>query len=90
MLNDESNTKISGKITIPNLSEENDLDEIDITVTVDESNEKSEIIKQFMYTLGRTKIREQVGKYMTSLKNDYAKNLILPKKEDPNQVRMRL
>lgn len=82
ILNDESNTKINGKITIPNLSEENDLDEIDITVTVDESNEKSEILKQFMYNVGRVKIREQIGKYMTSLKNDYAKNLILPKKDE--------
>jgi len=82
ILNDETNSKISGKISIPNLSEENDLDEIDITVTVDESNDKSEIVKQFMYTLGRTRIREQIGKYMTSLKNDYAKNLILPKKDE--------
>lgn len=81
ILNDESDTKINGKITIPNLSEENDLDEIDLTVTVEESNDKSEIVKQFMYTLGRTKIREQIGKYINSLKNDYAKNLILPKKD---------
>lgn len=77
ILNDDSNTRISGKITIPNLSEENELDEIDITVTIDESNDKSEIVKQFMYTLGRSKIREQIGKYITSLKNDYAKNLIM-------------
>lgn len=82
ILNDESKDKINGKVTIPNLSEENDLDEIDITITVDESNDKSEILKQFMYNVGRTKIREQIGKYITSLKNDYAKNLILPKKND--------
>jgi Activator of Hsp90 ATPase, N-terminal len=79
--------KIKGKINIPNLSEENDLDEIDITVTVDESNDTSEVLKQFMYKLGRAKIREQVGKYITSLKNEYAKNLILPKKRDGDQVR---
>lgn len=82
ILNDDTNTKITGKVTIPNLSEENDLDEIDITITVDESNDKSEILKQFMYNIGRVKIREQIGKYMTSLKTDYAKNLILPKKDD--------
>lgn len=81
-MNDESATKINGKITIPNLSEENDLDEIDITITVDESTEKAEMLKQFMYNVGRTKIREQIGKYMASLKNDYAKNLILPKKDE--------
>ena len=87
ILNDEENTKYKGKITIPNLSEENDLDEIDITITVDESNDKSEILKQFMYNIGRVKIREQIGKYILSLKNDYAKNLILPKKDEV-QVRI--
>jgi activator of HSP90 ATPase len=81
ILNDTDGAKYKGKITIPNLSEENDLDEIDITVTIDESNDKSEVLKQFMYNIGRVKIREQVGKYITSLKNDYAKNLILPKKD---------
>ena len=87
ILNDEEDTKYKGKITIPNLSEENDLDEIDITITVDESNDKSEILKQFMYNIGRVKIREQIGKYITSLKNDYAKNLILPKK---NEVQVKI
>lgn len=82
ILNDETKTNVAGKITIPNLSEENDLDEIDITITVDESNEKSEILKQFMYKIGRVKIREQIGEYLKSLKNDFAKNLILPKKDD--------
>lgn len=85
ILNDEGAKKIDGKIAIPNLSEENDLDEIDITVTVNESNEKSEILKQFMYNIGRGKIREKIGEYIKSLKCDYAKNLILPKKDD--QVR---
>lgn len=82
ILDDESKTKVNGKIFCPNLSEENDLDEIDISINVDESNEKSEVVKQFMYTVGRTKIREQIGKYMSSLKSDYAKNLILPKKDE--------
>lgn len=81
ILDDESKTKINGKIVIPNLSEENSEDDLDITVTVDESDDKSETLKQFMYKVGRTKIREQLGKYIKSLNNDYAKNLILPKKD---------
>lgn len=84
ILNDELKEKIKGKITIPNLSEENSIDEIDITVTVDESNDKSELLKAFMYNFGRNQIRDQINKYITSLKNDYAKILILPKK-DVNQ-----
>ncbi|CAO1391142.1 unnamed protein product [Diamesa hyperborea] len=82
VLNDDSKIKVEGKITIPNLSEENSIDEIDIQVNVNETNEKSEIVKQFMYTVGRKKIREQINKYILCLQSDYAKNLILPKKDD--------
>lgn len=35
-----------------------------------------------MYSVGRSKIRAQIEKYITSLKTDYAKNLILPKKDE--------
>lgn len=86
ILNDEGKEKIKGKITIPNLSEENTIDEIDITVTVDESNNKSEMLKQFMYNVGRDKIRQQLDQYIKCLKNDYAKNLILPKKDEAAQA----
>jgi len=71
-----------GKATIPNLSEENDLDEIEITISVNESNKESEQLKVFMYNVGRNKIREQIGIYLKQLKQEYSKGLILPKKED--------
>lgn len=85
----KGNTKNThkGKATIPNLSEENDLDEVEITITVDESNDESEIIKQFMYNVGRDSIRKQLGLYIKELKEEYSKNLILPKKgEETNAV----
>jgi activator of HSP90 ATPase len=75
-------TPTTGKITVPNLSEENDIDEVEVTVTIDESNDDSEKLKQIMYNCGRDKIREQLSKYVKSLKEDFAKNLILPKKDD--------
>lgn len=86
VLNDDTKEKVKGKISVPNLSEENSIEEVHVGVTVDESNDKSEMLKQFMYNVGRDKIREQLDKYVKSLKNDYAKNLILPKKDD-TQVR---
>jgi activator of HSP90 ATPase len=85
ILNDDVQEKIKGKITIPNLSEENSIDEIDITITIDESNDKSEKLKQFMYNIGRDKIREKLDAYIKTLKSDYAKNLILPKKDESAQ-----
>lgn len=76
-----SNTIHKGKIDIPNLSEENDLHEIDINVSVNESNDESELLKQFMCNVGRDRIRQQLGIYIKSLKEEYSRNLILPKKD---------
>lgn len=73
-----------GKITIPNLSEENDLAEIEISVTIEESNEESEALKVFMYNIGREKIRHQLGIYVKELKEEFSKGLILPKKGEEN------
>ncbi|EDW03548.1 activator of 90 kDa heat shock protein ATPase homolog 1 [Drosophila grimshawi] len=69
-----------GKLTIPNLSEENSLEDVELTVTIDESNDESETLKQFMYNVGRERVRKQLGVYIKELKEEYSKNLILPKK----------
>ncbi|XP_065370563.1 activator of 90 kDa heat shock protein ATPase homolog 1 [Calliphora vicina] len=79
----------TGKISIPNLSEENDLNDIEITVTIDESNDTSENLKQFMYNVGREKIRHILGVYITELKEEYSKNLILPKKDNVATIKYR-
>lgn len=74
-------TDTKGTITIPNLSEENDIDDIDVEITIDESNEKSENIKTFMYNVGRDKIREQLNIYIKELRQEFSKGMILPKKD---------
>lgn len=80
---DEDERTYKGKVTIPNLSEENDLDDIDITISIDESNDESERLKQFMYNIGRSQIRAQIGVYLRELREEFSKGLILPKKDDP-------
>lgn len=72
-----------GKVQIPNLSEENDLDDIDIIISIDDSCEESERLKQFMYSIGRSQIRAQLGIYLRELREEFSKGLILPKKDDP-------
>uniref|UniRef100_A0A1L8EIL1 Putative activator of 90 kDa heat shock protein atpase log 1 n=1 Tax=Haematobia irritans TaxID=7368 RepID=A0A1L8EIL1_HAEIR len=69
-----------GKINIPNLSEENELCDLEVTITIDESNDFSEALKLFMYNYGREKIRQLLGIYIKELKEEYSKNLILPNK----------
>lgn len=76
-----------GKINIPNLSEENDLDDVQIDITMNESTDESHKLKQFMYNVGRDHIRKQLGIYLKELREEFSKGLILPKKDDIiNQV----
>lgn len=86
-LSSTSTEPCEGKVTIPNLSEENDLDDIDITITVNSSNSDSERLKEFMYINARGKIRDLLGVYIKDLKEEFAKGLILPRKDEaPQQV----
>lgn len=79
---DDGEPMHKGKVTIPNLSEENELDDIEITITTDESNDDSDRLKMFMYNIGRAQIRQQLGVYLRELREEFSKGLILPKKDD--------
>lgn len=69
-----------GQIKIPNLSEENEVDEVDVQVTADKSDRDSDELKQFMYNVGRDKIRDQLGVYLVDLREEFSKGMILPRK----------
>lgn len=71
-----------GDITIPNLSEENELDEIQITIGLDAvSNDEAERLRKFMYNVGREDLRKQLGVYLKELREEFSKGLILPTKD---------
>jgi len=72
--------KCEGKFSIPNLSEENDVSEIEVTVSVKENHHEAEIVKDFLLHTGRDIIREKLGLYISSLKEEFSKGMILPKK----------
>lgn len=74
-----------GKIKIPNLSEENDLSEIEIRITLKESTNEGEIIKDYLHHQGSKDVREQLGLYITLLKEEFPKGMILPRKDDSEQ-----
>ncbi|GLV31823.1 uncharacterized protein CBL_07583 [Carabus blaptoides fortunei] len=78
---DGSGVSHEGKVTIPNLSEENDVTEVEITVTLKDNDEEGEIVKQVMHTMGKEKIRERLSDYISGLKQEFSKGMILPKKE---------
>ncbi|XP_033228102.1 activator of 90 kDa heat shock protein ATPase homolog 1 [Belonocnema kinseyi] len=74
--------KIEGKINIPNLSEENDISEVDVEITLKDSTDEGEKVKHFLHTKGKEVIRERLTKYVSSLKEEFSKGMILPKKDE--------
>lgn len=51
-----------------------------ITVTIKGSGEEAQRVKSFMHNYGRDQIRKQLKEYIRSLKEEFSKGLILPKK----------
>lgn len=77
----------TGTITIPNLSEENDLSDIDIQVSVkDGSIEEASIVKDILYQSGRDIIRTRLSDYINGLKLEFSKGMILPKKDQTSSA----
>ncbi|XP_026471549.1 activator of 90 kDa heat shock protein ATPase homolog 1 [Ctenocephalides felis] len=74
---------IEGKVKIPNLSEENDVSEVDISISVKSTGSDADKLKTFMYNVGREEIRNKLGLYVSSLKEEFSKGMILPRKDDP-------
>ncbi|GLH13223.1 hypothetical protein R5R35_006778 [Gryllus longicercus] len=77
-----SESSVEGTINIPNLSEENDVSEVDVNVSVKNSDPEADKLKEFMYREGSNYIRKQLGKYVNALKEEFSKGMILPRKEE--------
>ncbi|KAI1295685.1 Activator of 90 kDa heat shock protein ATPase -like protein 1 [Halotydeus destructor] len=79
-----SSAQIKGTIEIPNLSEENDADEVDVVVSLKKETEagtNGDALKELMRVKGQDLIRKQLEVYISQLKTDFAKDLIKPTKE---------
>ena len=57
-----------GKLEIPNLSEENESQDLIINVTANTSKDEAYEVKEFMRKVGTSKIQDQLGLYMEQLK----------------------
>lgn len=69
-----------GKFSIPNLSEENDADDIDIEFTCNKESDESYKVKEFLRKKGTKEIQNKLAKYIHDLKEEYGKGIILPTK----------
>nr|CAG4642653.1 EOG090X09QT [Evadne anonyx] len=72
---------IEGTIIVPNLSDENTIDEVVVDVTVTTNTAATYSLKEMIRIRGAIKIKEQLAKYIKSLQEDFTQGMILPKKE---------
>jgi len=85
--------KISGKVSIPNLSEEHtDMKDVDLEITVDSSSdgdkEDKQRVKEYLRKGGGAQeIRRRLQEYVDSLKHEYSQGMVLETKSNaPKQA----
>ncbi|XP_050689092.1 activator of 90 kDa heat shock protein ATPase homolog 1-like [Eriocheir sinensis] len=71
---------VKGTLEIPNLSEENDPHEIDVTVVVTAGGSGGDAAKEFIRKKGIVTIQSKIKEYIDTLKQEYATDLIKPTK----------
>ncbi|KAK3730158.1 hypothetical protein QZH41_016935, partial [Actinostola sp. cb2023] len=78
----ESDNVLKGKIEIPNLSEENEVHEIDVLMRVNKRNNESDKLLDAIKNETVAKLREKLGQYIHQLKNEFIQGMILPSKDN--------
>uniref|UniRef100_A0A674JE34 Activator of Hsp90 ATPase AHSA1-like N-terminal domain-containing protein n=1 Tax=Terrapene triunguis TaxID=2587831 RepID=A0A674JE34_9SAUR len=74
----ESGEKHEGSVEIPNLSEENEVDDTEISVSKKKGD--GDVLKDLMRTEGTSKVREALRDYLKVLKTEFTLGMILPTK----------
>ncbi|KRX50429.1 Activator of 90 kDa heat shock protein ATPase -like protein 1 [Trichinella britovi] len=82
----DGNNEIEGTVEIPNLSDENSVDEISIEVTCKTSDAESDEVLSVMRSEGVPVIRKQLATYLDELRKEFGQKLILPTKDNTSPV----
>ncbi|CAI8011645.1 Activator of 90 kDa heat shock protein ATPase homolog 1 [Geodia barretti] len=79
--------EVKGEIEIPNLSDENAVEEVDVIVTVESSGKVvSQTMKEMVHREAPIVVRSKLSEYLRCLKEEYSnKGLILPKRQSPTE-----
>ncbi|KAM3833906.1 activator of 90 kDa heat shock protein ATPase homolog 1-like [Diretmus argenteus] len=75
--NTKAGITCKGSVDVPNLSDENDMDDLDITVTLNK-DEPDTPLTDLMKTKGAERVREALGSYVGFLKTEFTQGMILP------------
>ncbi|XP_071401417.1 activator of 90 kDa heat shock protein ATPase homolog 1b isoform X2 [Centroberyx affinis] len=73
----KSGIKYKGSIEVPNLSDENDMEDLDINISLNK-DEPETPLTALMKTKGADKVREALGSYVGFLKTEFTQGMILP------------
>jgi len=77
----EDSEAVEGTVEIPNLSDENGVEDLDIQFLTDTRGVTADLLKAVLRAEGVSKLRGQLGKYLEQLKTEFTQGMILPKKE---------
>ncbi|XP_068198556.1 activator of 90 kDa heat shock protein ATPase homolog 1-like isoform X2 [Antennarius striatus] len=69
--------KFRGSVEVANLSDENDMDELDISVSLGKDQPDTPLL-ELMKTRGVQEVRRALGDYVTQLKSEFSQGMILP------------
>uniref|UniRef100_A0A8C8RZN0 Activator of 90 kDa heat shock protein ATPase homolog 1 n=1 Tax=Pelusios castaneus TaxID=367368 RepID=A0A8C8RZN0_9SAUR len=72
-----SGVKYKGYVEIPNLSDENDVDEVEISVSLAKDEPDTNLLA-LMKQEGTKKIRDAMSTYISTLKTEFTQGMILP------------
>ncbi|XP_077420158.1 activator of 90 kDa heat shock protein ATPase homolog 1b [Vanacampus margaritifer] len=73
----KSGIKYQGSVEIPNLSDENDMEDLDISIALNKDEPETSLV-HLMKSKGAEKIREALGSYVGFLKSEFTQGMILP------------
>ncbi|EDO36786.1 predicted protein [Nematostella vectensis] len=68
-------------LEIPNLSEENEIHEVDVNVSTNKDTKEGDKLKAIMRTVGVKLIRQRLADYVHQLKTEFIQGMILPSKD---------
>jgi len=86
----DGETDIKGTIEIPNLSEEHSAEEVDIDVSVKDKGDDAYKLKEMVRLTGSKIIRKQLAIYISDLREEFSKGMILPSKNNkPNSDKIK-
>ncbi|KAF2367842.1 Activator of Hsp90 ATPase N-terminal [Trinorchestia longiramus] len=77
-LDDPDAEECKGTLEIPNLSEENEPSELDVNVSVTAGGSFGDQVKTYLRNEGTKIVQDKLALYLTSLREEYAQDLILP------------